>query len=129
MKFWKISAKSFCFLSLSLLLIAPLGAQTQYEPREEEGRNLIKEVPENLIQSVPKGIEVAPKAAEDALKAEQSEPNPLIGIPKGVYEFLLSGFEGAGVWFDQLGTGDKAIQGSFKGKSDPLPVREHERKF
>jgi len=104
-------------------------ADTQYEPRKEDTEMLLKSLPKNITQSVGKSIKLAPESAQDAIKSEEKEKNFFVRLPKSIYNFVYSAFNGLGGILDELGTGDKAIEGSLKGKSDPLPITQHERKF
>ena len=64
-----------------------------------------------------------------AQEKSDSKSNPIVDVPTAPLRFLYGGFEGVGTVWDALGTGEKPPKGSLKGKSDPLPVTEHERQF
>lgn len=59
---------------------------------------------------------------------KEKKENPVIDIPVGAAQVMYGGFEGFGVLFDGIVTGDKPPKKSLK-TSDPLPLTNFEDRY
>jgi len=119
-----------CGLVVVAFLVMPsVHADVEYEAGWDEDKNSVKELPGNMKQFVTSGVQAPSNAWKDAVNSQKKEKHKMLGIPKSALKFLYSGFEGIGSMMDAVGTGDRPVSGSLKGKADPFPITEHDRRF